>query len=261
MNCEEIEGSIAPYALGAFTPQEQEMVEAHLAECAHCRQLLAEYRDVVGRLPYGVPLVEPPPELKGRVLGRIAALEQVRQSEVESAVGHWRFRLGRLTWTRRLAWAYLGVVAVVALAGWGSYLQVQVNDLKGANRSLEEVLDTQRAVADVLASPSMAVREFRGTEVVPEAWARLLVDPITDQAMLVVVNLTPLQPDRVYQLWLAKDAERVDGGTFTVKSDGRGYLAVRSPEPLLSYSSMGVTDEPTGGSPAPTGQGVLQLVP
>jgi anti-sigma-K factor RskA len=70
-----------------------------------------------------------------------------------------------------------------------------------------------------------------------------------------VDHLEPLGPDQQYQLWLIKDG-RISGGVFDVGDDGYGSLTVRAPDPLDSYT-FGVTVEPAGGSPGPTGPRVL----
>ncbi|MEK7874219.1 MAG: anti-sigma factor, partial [Chloroflexota bacterium] len=49
-----------------------------------------------------------------------------------------------------------------------------------------------------------------------------------------------------------------NGGTFTVDANGRGQMLVRAPLPITSYQSMGVTVEPMGGSPGPTGARMLR---
>jgi anti-sigma-K factor RskA len=73
---------------------------------------------------------------------------------------------------------------------------------------------------------------------------------------LIADHLEPLSPDQQYQLWLIENGDRLDGGVFDVGDDGYGSLTVRAPEPLDSYA-FGVTIEPAGGSPGPTGPRVL----
>jgi anti-sigma-K factor RskA len=74
---------------------------------------------------------------------------------------------------------------------------------------------------------------------------------------LMVDHLPPLGQDQQYQLWLIKDGKRTSGGVFSVNLDGYGSLWVTSPEWLANYSALGITIEPTGGSPGPTGAKVL----
>jgi anti-sigma-K factor RskA len=73
----------------------------------------------------------------------------------------------------------------------------------------------------------------------------------------VVNNMPALPADRVYQLWLVADGQRISGGTFRVDADGRGALLVQPPQPWSAYQRLGVTTEPTGGSPGPTSPRVI----
>lgn len=51
---------IAAHALGALDGDARDRLDAHLAGCAECRRLLAEYRQAADQLPFLLP-VEPPP--------------------------------------------------------------------------------------------------------------------------------------------------------------------------------------------------------
>jgi anti-sigma-K factor RskA len=74
---------------------------------------------------------------------------------------------------------------------------------------------------------------------------------------LVVDGLPKLGPERQYQLWLIQDGQRTSGGVFSVDSWGYGAMVIESERPLDSFQSVGVTIEPAGGSPGPTGEKVL----
>ena len=57
-----------------LSEDEREMVDAHLAECAACRERLAEYR-ALGRALATLPPLEPPQELERELRERLAADE------------------------------------------------------------------------------------------------------------------------------------------------------------------------------------------
>jgi anti-sigma-K factor RskA len=98
---------------------------------------------------------------------------------------------------------------------------------------------------------------MNGTQAAPAAQGVIVISADGDHGTLVVDNLPSLQAGKQYQLWLIDDGKRTDGGVFSVDKDGYGSLWVSSPRPLVSYASFGVTIEPQGGSPGPTGQKVL----
>jgi anti-sigma-K factor RskA len=103
---------------------------------------------------------------------------------------------------------------------------------------------------------ALAVR-FAGTDAAPGATGTLVLSVDGTHGTLVVDGLTPLDETQAYQLWLIKDGQRTDGGLIPINRNGYGALWVSSPEPLSSYQSFGVTVEPAGGSPGPTGEKVL----
>lgn len=98
---------------------------------------------------------------------------------------------------------------------------------------------------------------LQGTEAAPLAKGRLIRDPDGKGAVLVVQGMPAPPPGQVYQLWFIRpDGRRDSGGLFTV-DDGRGVLYAHLPANVDEYVAVGVTDEPAGGSPGPTGTKVL----
>ena len=74
---------------------------------------------------------------------------------------------------------------------------------------------------------------------------------------LTVAGLPVLSPEQQYQLWLIVDGQRASGAIFSVNEDGWAKVSVDSERPLAEYGAFGITIEPTGGSPGPTGERVL----
>ena len=85
----------------------------------------------------------------------------------------------------------------------------------------------------------------------------LVISSDGEHGTLVVDGLPPLDASQQYQLWLIQDGQRTSGGIFSVDGEGYGSLWITSPKPLISYQAVGITVEPAGGSPAPTGERVL----
>jgi anti-sigma-K factor RskA len=96
-----------------------------------------------------------------------------------------------------------------------------------------------------------------GTDVKPDAIGLLVISKDGTHGTVVVDRLPVLDETQEYQLWLIKDGQRTSGGVFSVDEDGYGAKWIGSPDPLASYQSFGLTIEPAGGSPAPTGEKVL----
>lgn len=223
--------SLPAYALGCLDREEGEAVASHLASCSLCRAELAAFEGVVGRLPYAVPDCAPPPALKQAVMARV----QARAPALAAAPPR-----GQASWLGRALplWAAVSAVLVLALAVSNLFLWQQLNQLRAQAGPM-------RTVALV------------GTEVAPGAAATLVVSADGRQGALVVDDMPPLEGGKQYQLWLIEDGRRTSGGVFSVDEHGYGMLWVSAPRPLSDYSSFGVTVEPAGGSPGPTGQRVL----
>jgi anti-sigma-K factor RskA len=103
----------------------------------------------------------------------------------------------------------------------------------------------------------MRIVSLTGTDAAPGATGTIVISQDGEHGTLVVDGLPPLDEAFQYQLWLIKDGQRTDGGVFSVDSEGYGALWVSSPAPLSSFPAVGITIEPAGGSPGPTGDKVL----
>ena len=99
--------------------------------------------------------------------------------------------------------------------------------------------------------------ELQGTDYKPDAAGMLVMSKDGEYGVLVVDGLPQLDKSEQYQLWLILDGARSNGGVFSVNEEGYGSLLVASAKPLSEYSAFGITVEPRGGSPGPTGVKVL----
>ena len=65
--------------------------------------------------------------------------------------------------------------------------------------------------------------------------------------------------NRQYQLWFLhkEDPKAVDGGLFSVEADGRAVFEVDNPALTAGMTGLAITEEPQGGSPAPTTTPIL----
>jgi anti-sigma-K factor RskA len=110
-----------------------------------------------------------------------------------------------------------------------------------------------------IASNAQAMRSLAlaGTASAPTAGGIVVISMDGEYGTLVVDNLPTLDKTQQYQLWLTQDGTRTSGAVFSVGRDGYISVPILAPEPLTHYSSFGVTVEPSGGSPHPTGAKVL----
>src|SRR5206468_7429650 len=86
--------------------------------------------------------------------------------------------------------------------------------------------------------------------------ARLYWNPSRHRIVMAVFHLPPASAGRTYQLWAIAQGKPVSLGVFNTAADGRLTAAMDVP-PGLTFELTAVTEEPAGGSPAPTQQPFL----
>lgn len=227
---------IPGYALGALDEDERKLVDEHLADCKTCQAEFQSYKIVVDDLPLGVKISSPPPGLKAKILAQVT--EERKPTASQEGIGFWEAVRNALV-SHAPAWGALSLVVVLALVVSNLLLWRQLGSLRASN---QQVLTT---IA------------MNGTELTPEASGMLVMSVDGEYGVLVVDRLPHLDNSEQYQLWLIQDGQRTSGGVFSVNDEGYGSLLISSVQPLSSYSAFGVTVEPAGGSPGPTGVKVL----
>jgi anti-sigma-K factor RskA len=229
---------LTAYALGSSTPEEIARVSALLDEQPEMRATLAELRATADMLPYGLPQADPPADLRQRVLDR--ATGRANPTNVGSP---------RRVANRMRGWllGLSGIAAVAVLAaaiGWAQLFQtrdqlaqsqVELAQLQG------QVADAQALIATLTGDGSSAsiVRTRSG-------------------ATVLIAQLPPLQPGRVYQLWRIQGTNNpTSAGLFRVSPQGYGTTDLSSDQQPRAGEIVAVTNEPEGGSPGPTSKPLI----
>jgi anti-sigma-K factor RskA len=152
----------------------------------------------------------------------------------------WRERFAMALRRSAPAWGMAGLAVLLLLAFSVGLLWARANQPPAP-----ESATTLRTVA------------LEAAPVAPGATGMLVISLDGEHGTLVVDALPVLPESQEYQLWLVKNEMRVSGGVFGVSKDGYGAVWVHAPDALASYETAGVTIEPAGGSPYPTGDRVL----
>lgn len=221
------------YALDCLDEEETVQVSEHLAVCPACRAEFEAYRATVDHLALAAPLAAPPPALKDRLMARV-------RPEPAKLQPSWWQSLVALTQRTSPVWGAAVLLLVVALAVSNWWLW-------------------QRAARPDVSAPAgvMHAVTLTGTEAAPNATGLIVISSDGEYGSLVVEHLPALSPDRQYQLWLIEDGKRTSGAVFSVDREGYGAVQIQAPRPLSTYTAFGITVEPAGGSPGPTGDKVL----
>jgi hypothetical protein len=128
--------------------------------------------------------------------------------------------------------------------------------MRAGEHALVRQLDIQSQALALLTVPD-SHRALLGAEEGKPWRGVLLLRSTTSEAVLIVLDLPPLRPDRAYQLWLLRDGGRDNGGVFQVDERGFGIMRIQAPMPFASYQRVGITEEPSGGSSGPTTSRVI----
>lgn len=237
---EELLEMLPAYALGALDAEERAAVDAGLQRFPELRAELASYQTVTVGLNGSVPARTPPPALKAALMARITAEPDAELSWWQRIVD----AFNRLSLAPRLALVALVLVAGVAL--------VQV-----ARSAITTSLEQQKIQTIVAGSTDQII--LKGTDKAPEAIAVLHYVDDQLQGAMEVRNLPALNRNQAYQLWLVnREGVRWSGAVFSVPASGQTSVLVNCPEPMHDIVRFGVSIEPAGGSPGPTGPAVLR---
>jgi anti-sigma-K factor RskA len=221
------------YVLDALTDEETGQVAEHLATCQTCQAELARLQQVADDLPLALVQTAPSARVKDNLMGAIHA----RQPEVVPSTQPTTWQ--KLVGFFRMPLPAIGLALVVFLALGNLFLLRQLN------------------LASQQAKTPMRVVALANTQNSPSAMGTLVIDHQGDYGTLVVDKLAALDPSQQYQVWLLNGGNRTSGGVFSVNPDGYASLEIMAPKALSQYDSVGITVEPFGGSPGPTGLKVL----
>lgn len=221
------------FVVCALTEEETYQVASHLEVCPTCRAELKSLQQVADDLPLALAQTEPPARLKANLM------ESVHKRQAQATVSEPPVKSRKLEFKLQRLLPVFGIAVFIVLAVVNVVLWRQLY-----NGSLQAGSNFQSVA-------------LANTENSPGAMGELVLDPNGQYGTLVVDNLAKLDSTKQYQVWLVKNGERTSGGVFSVNPDGYAALELYAPMPLRLYDSIGISVEPFGGSPAPTGDKVL----
>ena len=259
LTCDDVREMAGSFVLGALPDAEAAAVRQHLATCADAHAEIAELGSVLPALDASVPVVEPPVELKSRILAAAAAerlpagvgSSAATDDAVPSAAIPFPTAEERtdrvaaksgpspLGWVLRIA----AVFAIVALTGWNLLLQGQLNATQQFERDVAAVLDAAQqpgALAAILA---------------PDDGTGSGIAAVTADGDLTLAmrDLAPTAGTQVYETWvIPADGVPVALGGFQVGREGTATFAGTG-LPVADGIVLALTLEPTSGMQAPTG--------
>lgn len=256
------------------------------------RTLERLYAEALGLLPFALAAEPPRPEVKQRLMARIAgewaasgsaarpsavvAIEERRQRSAErtavadGAAGAPSPRASKRSWWTAVA--ALFAAAALALAGW-LYLELDrtqstLATVEHARGALAETLATQEALlADrgqmgdlisLISTPGVeacSLRPVGEDPMAPEAHAILYLAP-GDRDWYLVTSDLDLPQAGVFKVWFYTPQGAVAAGVIDEHHQGRLRISAYRLS-IEGMQAVAVTLEPSADSPAPTGPMVL----
>jgi anti-sigma-K factor RskA len=233
--------SVAAYMLGALEPGEAAELERHAEGCERCRAEIRWLTPAVNALPEGVERLQPPPELRSRLLaevradagGQVAAARGDERSVRPGLVGRissWLRDLGSGPMgLRPVAGVAVAVLVVAAVAGFA---------IGGGIGS-----DEGGGVSTVVAGQA------------PGVTAKMVSEG--DSGTLHLANVEQLPSNRVLEAWVQRDGE-VEPVQALFVPDRKGRASTELPD-MEGVEAVMVTAEPRGGSSQPTSAPIVTI--
>ena len=265
LSCDDVREMAGSFVLGALPDAEAVAVRAHLASCDDAHAEIAELGSVIPVLDASVPVVEPPADLKARILAAAAAERPssvavvatpaaaaaadelpdgaapvpfpTSQERAERAAA--RSGASPLAWVLRIA----AVLAIVALTGWNLLLQGQLSASQQFEQDVAAVLRVAQQPGSLAAILSPDDGTGSGIAAVTEA----------GDLTLAMQDLAPTSGTQVYETWvIPADGVPIALGGFQVGRDGTASF-VGTGLPVADGIVLALTLEPVSGMTAPTG--------
>ena len=241
--CATFRENIPAYALGALDVDEAAALEAHLRICDSCPEELAGYRAVSDTLLTIVSAQRPPAALRRRLQGRLPGLPGRQKT--------------RWQWP---SWSFgqfaLGT-ALALLVALNIFSLLQTQAIQRQQAQFAHQIQVGQAAFAMLAYPDTKSLPITGSNIA----GTLLFDKEHNAAVLIVWGLPPIAENQTYQIWLIDPkGGRTNAGLLRQEA-GQPFTSqsIFSARDISSFTGLGVTVEPAGGSSQPTGSRIFKV--
>jgi len=275
---DDLQAMAGSYALGALDGEDLAAFQRHLPACFACRQRVMEFEEVYAEGALGLAPVEPSPDLRGRLLDRIAARPAGETGPDAGAAGAGAGAATRgavLPWAGLAAAGLLAAVLLVLYAGAEGRARRLGDDLAAAEAALAaqetQAADRRARIAEVEARLDALEARLAATEGV----GALVADPATrltalagagpaaaargrviwrgEELGLVAAGLPEPPAGQAYALWTLRDGEpRLAGAAAAPGGDAVATFTLDAP--LAPDDAFAVTLEPIPAGAVPTGE-------
>jgi anti-sigma-K factor RskA len=217
---------LAAYMLGALTPDERAEFERHLRGCEHCQGEVRWFEPALHSLPESVERQEPPPRLRQALMAEVRADVQEEGRRERGLLPAW-LRQGFGSRGLRLATGL--AVAVLAVAAVAGYEVGKGGSGEGGGTPLRV---KEHGIA------ARMIREGEG-------------------GTLHLADVHQLPPGKVLEAWVRREGT-VEAVPALMVPDRRGQAETTISD-MSGVDTVMVTEEPQGGSEAPTSPALVTM--
>ncbi|GAB4140282.1 MAG: anti-sigma factor [Cyanobacteria bacterium J069] len=253
----------AGYVLGELDPEEERQLQQLLRQNPALTQEVQALSAVFRLLPHALPPVEPPAELRDRILAANAESEAAPLAAVNAPLplDMLRERRSAARWSRAgrspsiPRWQTLTAIAagfaILALGLDNLRLRQQVAEGEGLN---------SEAIATILQQPNSRLVGLTDSNATA-AGTVLFTPGRWDEVVVSMENLPALPPDQTYRMWLRlQDGTLILCGEFVPDSQGTVFAKLTPPQqptPDNKAASVFITVESQGAPAEPQGSPVV----
>jgi anti-sigma-K factor RskA len=240
-------------ALGVVAGEDCQPFRAHLASCAECSRHFAEAQGRLALFALAAPPQEPPTTAKQRLLEKIhATLERPSGSAL---VARPAARWWNTVWVPAAA-----VLAVATILLWinDHRLDYQLRQMRQTEQTFQTQMQHEQALVSFFSAQDTQAVSLAPKPTVPkDAWARVRYN--SRLGMICYTGDLPAPPpNKEYQMWIVPMVGNpISAGAFMPASFSGGHMCMARMPSGISCKAFGVTIEPMGGMPHPTGPVVL----
>ena len=258
MTRDELLDLIPLFAAGALEPAEADALRARLATGdPELAAALAEAEATFTMLGRAVEPVAPPPAARNKLLatlGNRPADLPIRLHRRNPIIPILAGAVASIV-VGIICWMASSTVASTPLK---QQMVILEKDIEARDRELERREIRLRTLESLVQARNLEMYRL-ASELQPQAGGRVFVTPATGKWHVVFFDLHPPGEGKQYQLWfLTADSKAIPSTAFDVDKNGVATVIVTVPKDAGSITAAAITDEPTGGSPTPSGK--IQLV-
>jgi hypothetical protein len=223
VTCDEVREQLPEHLLGTLDPASDAAVGAHLRGCASCRADLAALGEGVSTFAAAAHDVDPPQELRDRVLGVLA--------------DEWAAAPAKPAARRPAPWAWraAAVAALVAALAWGA-----VSTFRAAG--LQDAADKYETLLGVLGGEDVRVGELRAEGTHELDGSVVIYDSKVGQSWVLVLVRAPGREGTANVTMVAGD-RRIDMHPLEFDAGGEGSTWLVTPSDLTSFDLVNLWDE------------------